>query len=210
MHSDTDGRRAARPSGRVPAFTGVGYDKQRRGGVSAAEADLGRPASRGRATVWLLVAIAAMAAFFLGSYRDALGTFFYLDDYWVLAKGAQIAVRSPLDVAHFFVPTQGFFFYRPVSTVMYFHVLHALFGTDPFGFHAVHLGAHVVNGLLVYAVADRLFFSRPLALATALVYAAAPGHAFAAYWVALFTVTGTALFYFLGLWVWLAVDGRGR
>src|SRR5262249_11015091 len=114
------------------------------------------------------------------------------------------------DVAQLFVPTHGFLFYRPLSTVTYFHVLHALFGTDPVGFHAVHLAFHVGNALLVYALAAQLLGEPWLAFAAALVYATAPGHALAAYWIALFTVTGTAFFYYLGLWVWLRTGDRWR
>lgn len=169
-----------------------------------------RPASAWRTAAWLVLAAGVLGAFYLWSYGEALGGFFHLDDYWVLAGGARIRIHSPLDVGQLFRPTHGFVLYRPVSTLVYFHVLHALFGTDPVGFHAVHLGFHVVNAVLVYALAGRLLGSRPFALATALVYAAAPGHALAAYWIALFTLTGTAFFYYLGLWAWFGIDGRWR
>jgi hypothetical protein len=66
-------------------------------------------------------------------------------------------------------------------------MLHRLFGTDPGVFHAVHLDFHLANAVLVYAIVTRLLFSSPLAVAVALVYAAAPGHAYAAYWIGLFT-----------------------
>jgi hypothetical protein len=164
------------------------------------------PEPLGRRVAWAALALATLAGFYVASYRDALGLFFHLDDFWVLKAGA--AVRTLADLPRVFQPTHGFFFYRPISTTGYFAALHALFGPDPIRFHAVHLGFHVANAFLVYLLAARLFGARALGLATALVYAAAPGQVLAVYWIALFTVTGTAFFYFLALWCWVALDGE--
>jgi hypothetical protein len=168
-----------------------------------------RHASRWGPAAWFAVAAVALSALYLWSYSDALGTFFVHDDYRHLANNARIHVRTPGDLAQFFRPTESFLLYRPVM-IIYYHMLNGLFGTDPGGFHAVHLGFHLANALLVYAIATRLLFSPPLAIAVALVYAAAPGHAYAAYWIGLFTVTGGAFFYYLGLWTWLRLPGRWR
>ncbi len=151
-----------------------------------------------------------LAGLYFWSYQDSLRCFFHFDDFWVLAAAARIHLETPLDLWQFFRPVHGFLLYRPVSTVFYFFALHQFFGYDPTGYHAVQLAFHVINALLVYAIADTLFLSRPLGLATALVYATAPGHAIAVYWNALFTITGTAFFYFVGLWVWLRLHSRWR
>ena len=156
---------------------------------------------------WAILAVVVLGGWYAWSYGDALHMFFHLDDYWALAGGARV---KAFEVVPLFYPTHGFLFYRPLSTIGYFHVLYVLFGTDPVRFHAVHLACQAANALLVYFIADRLFFSRPLALATALVYAAAPGHALAAYWLAVYTLTGAAFFYYLGLLAWLSLDGRLR
>ena len=168
-----------------------------------------------RASAWhaaggLAVAAGVLAAFYWFSYHDCLANFFHFDDFWVLAAAGRIHLRSPADVAGFFAPVNGFILYRPVSTLVYFYALREAFGYDPTGYHATQLAFHVINALLVYAIADSLFFSRPLGLATAVVYATAPGHAIAVYWNALFTITGTAVFYFLALWAWLRLDSRWR
>jgi hypothetical protein len=129
----------------------------------------------------------------------------------VLGAARHINLRSALDVGQFFrLPGTGFLLYRPVSTTLYFYLLRLCFGYDPVAYHATQIGFHIINALLVYAIADSLFFSRGLALASALVYASAPGHAIAACWIALFTMTGTAFFYLLALWVWLRLDSRWR
>jgi len=41
-------------------------------------------------------------------------------------------------------------------------------------------------------------------------YACAPGHALAVRWFSFFTITGTVLAYFAGLWIWLSARPRAR
>lgn len=140
-----------------------------------------------------------------------LDAFFHYDDFWVLRAADAIRVRHLADLLLFFQPVNGFLLYRPLSTVAYFYGLRLAFGHDPVGYHATQMGFQVVNALLVYGLADRLFYgARTSAIAAAVVYVTAPGHAIAACWNALFTMTGAALFYFVGLWVWVGVDGRLR
>ncbi len=157
-----------------------------------------------------LVAL-ALVSFHLASYGDGLHTFFYLDDFWVMEMASRVHIRWPWDVVQLFVPSHlGFLLYRPLSTVTYFFALRETVGYVPTGYHAVQLGFHVVNAVLVYALARRLTLPRGAAAATSLIYAAAPGHALATRWVALFTVTGTACLYFLTLRVWLQRGWRWR
>ena len=149
-------------------------------------------------------AVAVLAAFYVASYGDATGTFFSFDDYWVMVDAARVHLHTPLDVVQFFVPGHnGFALYRPLSTVAYFYGLETLFGYDPAAYHAAHLGLNVLDAALVYAMCAAMLDSKLLALATALLYAAAPGGAIAAFWVALCTVTGTACLYFVALYLWL-------
>lgn len=169
-----------------------------------------RRTSRWRAGGGFALAVVSLTTLYLWSYGDCIGAFFHFDDFWVLADAADVRLQSPLDVVRFFEPKQGFVLYRPISTVLYFYVLHQFFGYDPTGYHATQIAFHIANALLAYGIADCLFFSRPLALGTALVYASAPGHAIAACWNALFTETGTAFFYFLGLYLWLRLNSRWR
>jgi len=94
-----------------------------------------------------------------------------------------------------------------LSTVGYFSLLRLLFGHDPVGYHAVQLALQVANAVLVFLLADRIFPHRAYSVATALAYTTAPGHAIAACWNALCTMSGAALFYLLGLWLWLGLRG---
>jgi hypothetical protein len=153
--------------------------------------------------------LVVLGGFYYWSYRVFLGSFFAYDDFWVLNHAALIELHSPADVWQFFEPS-NFLLYRPVSTLLYFYLLRQAFGFDPAGYQATQLVFHVANAVLVYAIAARLLGSRALGLATALAYATAPGHALAVRWVALFTMTGTAFFYLLGLWIWLVARPAWR
>ncbi len=157
----------------------------------------------------LALAAAALAALYWWTYRDCLGAFFLNDDYWELHRVGAATTHSLRDVLEFFRPESPFLLYRPVSTLLYFYALRELFGHDPAGYHAVQLAFHVANAILVYVIATRLQRSAVSGLATSLVYATAPGHAIATFWIALFTMTGTAFFYFLSLCTWLS-NGRHR
>lgn len=154
--------------------------------------------------------VVALTAFEVWTYRDCLDCFFHFDDFWVLAAAARIPSHSLRGLLRVFEPVHGFLLYRPLSTVLYFFTLHEAFGYDPVGYHATQLAFHILNGVLVYAIADSILFSRPLAAAAALIYVTAPGHAIAVCWVALFTMTGTAFFYFVAVWVWVRLDSRWR
>src|SRR5262245_51315826 len=125
----------------------------------------------------LVIAALALTALYVYSYRDCTDAFFHLDDFLILAAADRIEVRSPADLVQFFRPLPGSAMYRPLTTVGYFWVLRHCFGNDPTGFHVVQLGFQIVNALLVYGIAHALFVSPALALATAVVYATAPGHA---------------------------------
>ncbi len=176
--------------------------------------DVGPPPQRHavwwRAVAGVVATAALLTAFHLWSYGDCLRAFLHFDDFWLLATAAHIHLHSPLDIVQIFRPTHGFMLYRPLSIVLYFYLLKVFVGYDPASYHAAQLAFHVLNGVLVYAIAHRLLSSRLRAIACALVYAFAPGHAIAVYWNALFTITGTACYYFIALWMWLRLERPRR
>src|SRR5205085_2081154 len=143
-------------------------------------------------------------------YGDALGGFFYLDDYWELSRINSISVRSIGDIARLFEPFPSFLLYRPISTMVFYHLLRLAFGYNPFAYHATLIAFHVLNGVLVFFIGRHLFRSRTGGFLTSMLYAMAPGHMLAVYWMALFTMTGTAFFFFLALVAWFCMPGRWR
>lgn len=159
----------------------------------------------------LAFAAASLVALYLWSYGDCRGAFFLNDDYREMRVANDIVIDSPLALGQFFRPQPFFLLYRPVTTVMYFYALRELFGHDPTRYHAVQLTIHVLNAILVYGIATRLFRAPAAGLAAALIYATAPGHAIATFWMVVITMAGTAFFYFLALSAWISVaDARCR
>lgn len=151
------------------------------------------------------LAIATLVVVALIRFREAVLTFYFLDDFWVMRDAALIRLESLGDVAQFFRTSHaGFALYRPLTTVAYAYLLHALFGYDASGYHAFQLLVFALNVVLVFAITQRLTHSTAGAFAVGLIYALAPGQAVNAYWLSAFTVTGTAVWLLLLMWAWLA------
>jgi hypothetical protein len=144
------------------------------------------------------------------AYGRFVGRFFAFDDFAWLDRTDRIHVHGPVDLLRFLEPWPTFMLYRPLTTLGSFWTARTLLGVDPVRWSLALLGVHVVNALLAYGIARRLLGSRAGGLATALVYASAPGHALAVRWFSFFTITGTVLAYFAGLWIWLCARPRYR
>ena len=154
---------------------------------------------------------ATLASWYVLAYGDCIQQFFHFDDFWLLGSANRLAIHRVSDLRHLFLPgPASALFYRPLSQVGYFWLLERLFAFDASPYHAVQLGFHVANAALVFAIASTILGSRRAALATALLYAAAPGHIMAIYWLAAFSMTGTAFWYFACLLAWLRLRGWRR
>jgi hypothetical protein len=93
-------------------------------------------------------------------YRRALATFFAQDDITFLSRAAGLEPAN-----------WGF---RPLSEGAAFRIEHALFGLDPFGYHAVNLLLHLLNVAGVYVLGLRLTGSRAAAGAAAAMFGLTP------------------------------------
>lgn len=166
----------------------------------------------GRRQLFAAAAVAAVLfAYCAVRYGDAVGLFFFLDDFWVL-RDADAAYRTPaLSLLEFFTPSHnGLMLYRPLSTVGYFYLLRLLVGLDASAYHAIHVLLFACNGFLVAAIVRALTASWGWGLAAGLLYAAAPGHMLAVYWVGAATMTVTATMVLLILLWWLHAPARWR
>ncbi len=89
-------------------------------------------------------------------YGVALKTFFAQDDITFLARAAAL---EPADWA-----------YRPLSAGLAFRLEYALFGLNPFGYHAVNLFLHLANVAGVYALGSKLSGSRAVGSGAAVLF----------------------------------------
>jgi hypothetical protein len=152
-----------------------------------------------------------LAAYAAARYGDTVLSFFFLDDFWLLRAAAGIDRDQGAGVLDVFSPSRtGFMLYRPLTQGAYFYALRKLFGLDAAGYHLAQLVAYVANSVLSFAITRKLTSSWTGATAVAVLYAAAPGHAVAVYWIAAFTMSGTALAVFTTVLWWLSTAGPLR
>ncbi|MGH7786556.1 MAG: hypothetical protein ACRERC_06790 [Candidatus Binatia bacterium] len=152
-----------------------------------------------------------LLAYCLARYGDGVLGFFFLDDFWLLRTARSIELGSRTALWAILEPQHaGFGLYRPLTQTGYFYALRQLFALDATGYHAVQLGFFFANTVLVLAIVRRLTASWSRAAAAAILYAAAPGHAVAVYWLAAFTMIGTAFVTFAAMLWWLTTDGWVR
>lgn len=144
-------------------------------------------------------------------YGDSVLGFLFLDDFW-LAHDAYLADRGGDGALAIFRPSLygGIRLYRPFTQLGYFYLLRLLFGVDSGGYHAFQLAVFALNSALVATITQALTRSWLWAAVAGLLYASAPGHAVAVYWLAAFTMTGTATAVFATVLWWLHTEGLLR
>lgn len=153
----------------------------------------------------------ALVLYALYRFRQAILTFFVLDDFWVMRDASRVQIDSLWDVQGlFWFGHQGFRLYRPFTTSAYSYLLQSLFGFDPSMHHAFQLLVFAFVALLVTGVVRQLTSSAAAGLAAGLMFVLAPGQAVNAYWLSAFTVLGTTLWVLALLWCWLRFAGRTR
>ena len=140
-------------------------------------------------------------------FRDARRLSFLGDDTWNLAAAADGSVLGEY-------PGYGVQIFRPISS-LWFWLEYQIFGLDPLGYHWVSVALHLVNALLVVALASMVFqamgrvpgneevarWSRPAALIAGIVFLLHPSHGEAVFWI---TAQPDLLATFLSLVAFLA------
>lgn len=155
--------------------------------------------------------VAGLLVYCLARYGDAVLGFFFLDDFWLLHAARFIDQGQQSALWAIFQPTAaGFGLYRPLTQTAYFYLLRRMFVLDATGYHAVQLFVFAVNTILVLAIARNVTASWTRAAAAAFLYAAAPGHAVAVYWIAAFTMVGTTFVILTTMLWWLSTTGSVR
>ncbi len=156
-------------------------------------------------------AVIALAGYALFRFREAILTFYFLDDFWVMRDASRVHLDSILNLQElFWFGHAEFCLYRPLTTTVYSFLLQGLFGFDSSGHHAVQLLIFTANVLLVVAIVGRITESMAAAVGAGLLYLLAPGQAVNAFWLSAFTVSGTTVWVLLMLWCWLSLRGWSR
>ena len=113
----------------------------------------------------LLLFLAIGCAAYAGSFRNG----FVLDDVLLLSP----AVKNPGLIARHFIPDPGSFCYRPMVQAA-LTVDYALFGPNPWGYHAANCVLLALGAFLFYVLLFSLFKDFSLAFLAALFFLAHP------------------------------------
>lgn len=157
--------------------------------------------------------IIGLLFFILAIYANAYTNGFLLDDEFLLVKNRFID-----DIQYFWriftsSSTMGAggndSFYRPMQTLAYF-VVCQIFGLSIPAFHALNIGLHIVNAILLFQLAVTKFKIRPwLAFSAALLWSSHPLHVEAVTYMSATADTLYSLFILAGLLslerMWLAL-----
>lgn len=149
--------------------------------------------------VWLLILLAVVLA-----YGGSLKYGFSQDDFFFLTLSK---ADSLSDIFKFFSPwhQQGFPFFRPLGTQLYYYLFTSIFGLTkaPLFMHIFMLLVQATNGFLVYLLVSKLQKSRTVSLVVSLLYATAAAHFISLFYIAATQQLLAATFSLLSLNVFL-------
>lgn len=126
--------------------------------------------------LFLTVLLAGITVFL---YYPSLKYYFFQDDFYTLLRSQASSVKEFLN---FFVPG-GEIYYRPISMRVYFWLVQRLFGLNPFMFHLLSLGIHLINSFLVWRFVGKLVKNKTIGWISAFLYATNALHFLNLYWI---------------------------
>lgn len=89
-----------------------------------------------------------LAIFLTLIYSRSFSNFFFQDDYFNLQIGRANGWWEPFNL--FKQAGDDFYFYRPLTTQLFWKAAEKLFGFEPFGYHVINFLVFLVNIVLVY------------------------------------------------------------
>ena len=129
-------------------------------------------------------------------YYKSTTAYFFDDDFHWLVQTQSFAPANMLDLSLYN------HFYRPVIEIYFFLGL-SLFGCDPFPFHLVSIGIHLLTTWFLYQFTRALSNSALFAFLSAMFFAIQPGFRDAVTWIGAVTDLLPVLWYVLTLWLHL-------
>jgi hypothetical protein len=128
-------------------------------------------------------------------FRGAYDGFFVQDDFSWQVESRFAGIQEYLQVFLRFNPASV---YRPLSQETFFLVCRALFGMEPFGYHAVCITIHLLGVVAVYFLLRQFFWVIP-SLVAALFYGIHNAHFSSVYWISAVAEPIALLFYVIAL-----------
>lgn len=141
---------------------------------------------------WLFKVIIILAGLIF--YLPSLQFGFSQDDFIHLFSSQ---ANSFLDFLNFFNPFYHYpdiFFFRPITTQVYFFLNSSLFGLNPLAFHIEGLILHSVNSVLLFLLIKKLWKNNQIAFISGLFYAVSASHFLSLYYISAFQEIGRMFF----------------
>ena len=140
--------------------------------------------------------LAGLVALSVVLYTDGLG--FYSDDWAFLRILDTTSDRSYPGLVRSLYDGDVFIRQRPVQ-VAYLGALYSAFGVEPLGYHVVNAVVLIAIAVLLYFVVRELGQPRVLAVAVAAVYGLMPNYSSDRFWIAAHQATLSVLFLLVGV-----------
>jgi hypothetical protein len=158
---------------------------------------------------WLVVLLGLIALTVI-LYFPSLDDFFFADDYEEIVR-AMVPSGQWLSRTVDLRSLDGYWF-RPARRLLFLASYH-LFDLKPAGYHALNLGLHAINGLLVGVLLALLTGRRRVGLLASVLFVANPTYSESVLWISGVNelAAGALSLSCIGLWAWyLRRGGRAR
>lgn len=123
-------------------------------------------------------------------------------------------VNNLMEFLNFFNPLAKFpdlFFYRPLTTQVYFSLNQNLFGLNPLPFRIEALILHLINAVLFYFVVKKVWKDEKVALLSSGLYSLSAVHFLSLFYIAAFQQIGATFFVLLSTLAFFAYrDGKKK
>lgn len=146
-----------------------------------------------------------ITAFFIVSLLVFIADFpslkygFSQDDFIHLSASQASSAQEFLNFFNPFYQYPDIFFYRPLTTQVYFFINKTLFGLNPVPFHIESLILHLVNSILFFLIIKKIWQNKNIAFVSALFYAVSAAHFLSLYYISAFQQVCRTFFIFLSI-----------
>ena len=145
-----------------------------------------------------IIGAIVLAAIVYVTYQSSFRMGLYLDDYYIIERAGRMDLAdAPRQI---FDPRAQSLWYRPLQGVQFF-IAYRLFGANGNAYHLVNMTFHVINVLLVYAIARRMSQNWLICFASAFFYATFSVYMSAVDWAAIVEPL-LGVFYLASFWFW--------
>lgn len=133
------------------------------------------------------------------AYLSSLKYYFSQDDFIHLSAGKISSLGEFLNFFNPFFEFPDMFFYRPLSTQVYFFVNQTLFGLNPFAFRIEAVIIHAINSWLFYLIIKQVWKNQKIALLSGIFYAVSATHFLSIFYISGFQEVLRSFFIFLSI-----------